>query len=117
MRGGELDAGERDLGGARGEPARVEHPLPHGHGHGHLHDHVRRDEWIPSPRSPEHPSRGVLELSTHPQLGEPPSRVACRPLAGVFVFFSFSTPPDGTMEGCGDWGAGGRLGITGAEDS
>ena len=23
----------------------------------------------------------------HPQLGEPPSRVACRPLAGVFVFF------------------------------
>jgi hypothetical protein len=29
--GGELDAGERDVGGARGEPARVEHPLPRGH--------------------------------------------------------------------------------------
>jgi len=41
VRGGELDAGERDLGGARGEPARVEHPLPHGHGH--LHDRGRRE--------------------------------------------------------------------------
>lgn len=28
--GGELDASEGDLGGARGEPARVEHPLAHG---------------------------------------------------------------------------------------
>ena len=62
VRGGELDAGdERDLGGTRGEPARVEHPLPHGHGH--LHDHVRRGEWIPNPGGPELPSRVVLELS------------------------------------------------------
>jgi hypothetical protein len=80
---------------------------------------VRRDEWIPSPRSPEHPSRGVLELSTHPQLGEPPSRVACRPLAGVFVFFR---SPLHRMElwkvaALRGMGTGGRLGITGAEDS
>lgn len=30
MGGGELDAGEGHLGGARGEPARVEHPLARG---------------------------------------------------------------------------------------
>lgn len=38
--GGELDAGEGDLGGARGEPARVEHPLAHGRRRRHFPDHL-----------------------------------------------------------------------------
>lgn len=119
VRGGELDAGERDLGGARGEPARVEHPLPHCHGHLRdrvpvlrvcVHGEVR---GFPIPGSGSPPSRVLVESRERALIridaNVEPRLAGCVPHARQRGGFFF--PPDGRLRG-----TGGGPGITG-EDS